>query len=298
MGVVITSPNRTLWPDSGDDRPVSKLDLARYFESVADEMMPHLQGRPCSIIRTPDGITGERFFQRHPGRGLPDAVTAVTLSGDDEPYLQIDRKAALAALAQLSATELHPWNCRPRRPEVPGRLVFDLDPDAGLPFDCVVAAAKDVRARLEALGLVAFCRTTGGKGLHVVTPLADETGGGPDWPAAKAFAREICARMAADSPELYTIKISKASRKGRMFLDYLRNDRMSTAIAPLSPRARPGAPVAMPLTWSQVRAGLDPMRFTLRTVPRLLRKTTAWAGYDAAERPLSEAIARLAARTS
>ena len=155
----------------------------------------------------------------------------------------------------------------------------------------MVAAAREVRDRLDDLGLVGFCKTTGGKGLHVVTPLKRDAK--LDWPAAKGFAKRVCEAMAADSPDRYVVNMAKKLRTGRIFLDYLRNDRMATAVAPLSPRAREGASVSMPLTWGQVTAGLDPRRFTIRTAPALVAKLTAWADYDEAERPLAAAIKRL-----
>jgi bifunctional non-homologous end joining protein LigD len=291
QGVSISKPDKLLWPK--EDANVSKKAYAEYLAQTGPWMLEHIRGRPCSILRAPDGITGEMFFQRHAMQGQAASIKSVKVDGDHAPYLQIDNIEAVLAIGQVAGLEFHPWNCQPNEPDVPGRLIFDFDPAPGVEFSKVVQAAKEMRDRLEKLGLVSFCKTTGGKGLHVVTPLKTKPSDTLGWKDAKNFTQAISLQMAADSPGLYLTKMTKRLRTGKIFIDYLRNDRTATAVAPLSARARPGACVSMPVSWTQVRNDLDPKRYTVYSAPVLLAKSDPWPDYKTAGRPLLSAIKKL-----
>lgn len=258
-GVRLSNPDKILYPEQG----ITKSELADYYVAVAHLMLPHVANRPVTMVRCPTGAEKKCFYQRHAGSGVLPQLHEVTVPGFDEPYLYIQDLPGLIAMVQMGTLEVHPWGVTVERPDMPDRIIFDLDPDEGLGFTDVIAAAREVRERLSRLGLESFVKTTGGKGLHVVLPIEPVT----SWPAAKAFAKSLSAEMAADAPERYLTKISKAERAGRIFIDYLRNDPTSTAVGPYSTRSRPGAPVAMPIDWEELGPGLDPSAFTVRTAP-------------------------------
>ena len=262
-GVRLSSPDKVLWAEQG----ITKSELADYYLKVADVMLPHVARRPVTMVRCPTGAEKKCFYQRHAASGVLPELKEVTVPGFDEPYLYIEDAAGLVAMVQMGTLEIHPWGVRIDAPDRPDRIIFDLDPDEGLGFSDVIRAALEIRERLAVLGLTSFVKTTGGKGLHVILPI-EPVG---DWREAKAFAKGFSELMAADAPDRYLTKISKAEREGRIFIDYLRNDPTSTAVGPYSTRSRAGAPVATPLEWDEVAEGLDPKRFTVETVPERLR---------------------------
>ena len=248
----LTHPDKILDAASG----TTKQHLAEYLLAAAPAMLPHLTGRPISIVRCPNGTEGKCFFQKHAGAGLPSSISAIpvpdkTNHDHSEDYIAVDSAEALVGLAQLGVLELHPWGSQASALERPDRLIFDLDPDESLPWSTVVESAQAIRAFLAELRLQSFVKTTGGKGLHLVVALEPTA----EWPEIRLFSRGIAAAIESSDPKLYLIKMTKAARKGRIFLDWMRNERGSTAVAPWSPRARAGMRVAVPLSWDELSGG-------------------------------------------
>lgn len=279
--VQLSHPDKELWPG------VTKLNLAEYWQAAATYALPGLAGRPLSIVRCPNGIGGEHFFQKNGHGHLPLQIREGSVSGS--PYLAIDDVNGLIALTQMSAIELHPWGASEVDPLHPDWLVFDLDPGDTVAFDEVIQAAHDVRARLKKLGLTSFCRTTGGKGLHVVVPLTPSA----DWDTAKRFCRAFAELVSQEEPQRFLAHLKIADRHGRILIDWLRNGLGATAVSSYCPRARPGASVATPLTWNEVKAGLNPANFTVTTIPARLRrmKKDPWLGFVGLAQRLPEAEA-------
>jgi bifunctional non-homologous end joining protein LigD len=288
LGIAISHPDKVLWPKSKLGPAVTKLDLARYMAAVAGRMLPHVKDRPSSVVRTPDGITGEQFFQRHELKGTAVPMLAIKVEGEAKPYLGVDTDKALVALAQQAVTEIHPWGSRPGDPETPERIILDLDPAPDVSFAAVIVGAKELKRRLEKLGFQPFVKTTGGKGLHVVIAIKGAT-----WPQAKAFAKALAMQLERDAPDRYTTTIAKKARAGKIFIDYLRNDKTSTGVAPWSPRAREGATIAVPVHWKDLNAKLKPQAFTIASSPKLLKKTDAWKGLAASAKPIAAAMKKI-----
>jgi bifunctional non-homologous end joining protein LigD len=242
-GVRLSNPDKVLFPGQG----LTKLDLARYYESVADWILPHLADRPLTLVRCPEGQARQCFYQKHVSEQFPKAIHRVDV-GEEQPYGAIDSVAGLLALVQMGVLELHIWGAHRDRIEQPDYIVFDLDPDEGLDWERVVRGARTVRDRLAELGLRSFLKTTGGKGLHVVVPLTRRLG----WDEIKAFTKALSEDIVSAEPSLYTSKLPKVRRQGKVFIDYLRNGRGATSICAYSTRARAGAPVSAPLFWEEL----------------------------------------------
>jgi bifunctional non-homologous end joining protein LigD len=283
-GVRLTSPDKVLYPEQG----ITKRDLADYMVAVADWMLPHVAKRPITLVRCPTGRQKKCFYQRHAGSGVPSELGEIPVPGFEEPYLFVRDVRGLVALVQMGVLEIHPWGARNDNPQRPDRMIFDLDPGEGLTFADVVAAAREVRGMLESIKLTSFLKTTGGKGLHLVVPIVRRY----DWQEVKAFAKRAAENLATEKPERYLIRMSKAERRGRILIDYLRNDPTSTAIAPYSTRSREGAPVATPLAWDELNDKLDPRAFNEKTVPGRLKALRAdpWKDIGAVRQALPSKI--------
>ena len=275
-GVRLTSPDKVLWPTMG----VTKLQLAEYFAAEAERILLHVKDRPVSLFRCPAGVSGDCFFQKHRGKSTPSEIGGTPVreaSGETKDYILVETPEALIACAQIGALELHVWGARVGDLEQPERVVFDLDPGEGTDFSDVKTAARDVRDRLDRIGLASFPMLTGGSGVHVIAPLDGKAG----WDRVKAFAEDMARAMEADDPERYVATSRKDLRKGRIFIDWLRNARGSTGIAPFSPRARKGAPVATPIAWDELGKAASGRAYTLATIGKRLSalKRDPWEGY-------------------
>lgn len=280
--VTFTHPKRLYWPKDG----VTKEGLADYYAQVWHLIAPYIVDRPLSLLRCPDGIEGPHFFQKHPWRGINKAIGQIADPKDKqgEPLIRIMDFDGLMALVQSAALEIHPWGSTTRSWEKPDMITMDLDPGDAVGWDAVIGAALELKRRFEDVGLAAFVKTSGGKGLHVVSPLKPRAG----WTATKAFAKAMAVDMAKEDPDKYIAVSTKAKRRGRIFIDYLRNGRGNTAVAPYSTRAREGAAISMPLEWSELTADIGPNHFTISNIgPRLsAMKRDPWSGFFEAARPL------------
>ena len=287
--VALTHPDRVYWPDVG----VTKEGLADYYTEVWPFMGPLIVGRALALLRCPDGITGQQFFQKHAWKGLNRNIVLVKDPKDPgEPLVSIRDLDGLIGLVQSATLEIHPWGSTATDWERADTIIMDLDPGESVTWAALIEAALDVRARLEAAGLGAFVKTSGGKGLHVVAPVKPKA----DWPAVKAFTKAIANSMASDSPQKYVATIAKAKRTGKILVDYLRNQRGMTAVAAYSTRARPGAPVSMPLGWDELGPAIGPAYFTVANAPSRLASLARdpWEGFRAAAAPIEAVKVRRA----
>jgi bifunctional non-homologous end joining protein LigD len=273
-----------LFPDAG----VTKAEYAAYLEAAAERMGPHVFGRPVSLVRAPDGAGGQTFFQKHAMAGAPKEIETIPVkesSGKKEDYLTLPNVAALVACAQMSALEVHLWGARNDDLEKPDRMVLDLDPDEDLGFAQVKRAAFEIKALLDGAALPCFALLTGGKGVHIVLHLKRRH----DWDEVKSFAGDLAGQIAALDPKRFVATMSKARRKGRIFIDYFRNHRGSTAIAPYSTRARATAPVAAPVSWEELRTISSASTFKLKDMEARLAEPDPWEGYAGSAVSLTKA---------
>ncbi|NTJ61650.1 DNA ligase D, partial [Agrobacterium rhizogenes] len=280
--VSLTHEDRLYWPDEG----VTKAGLADYYSEVWRYMGPFVVGRPLALVRCPNGIGGQHFFQKHAWKGMNKNIVLAKDPQDEEPYVGIDDLNGLIGLVQAAVLEIHPWGSMVGDWERPDMIVMDLDPGPDVAWDDVIVAAEETAERLRRAALVPFVKTSGGKGLHIVCPLVAKA----EWPAVKAFTKGIADAMAADAPDRYVSTITKSKRRGKILIDYLRNQRGSTAVAPYSTRARPGAAVSMPLSWEELSPAIGPDYFTVLNVPTRLAalRSDPWADFRQAAEPLRQ----------
>ena len=281
--VTLTTPDRVLYPEID----FTKRDLARYYETIAPAMLPYVINRPISLVRCPDGVDGERFFQRHAMKGMSKAIKQIPIPGGEtkKPYLYIDDVDGLYGLAQIAALEIHDWSVSLTHLDKPDRLVFDLDPDEMLDFAVLKAAATEVRGFLGDLGLTSFLKATGGKGLHVVAPLTPKAG----WDDVKRFAKAVADALVIARPDRYTANPLKRTRAGKIFVDYLRNQRGSSAICNYSTRAKAEAPVATPLRWDELKRLTSGAPYTVASAATRLKrlKSDPWEGFFATRQSIT-----------
>ena len=286
--VEISHPDRVLYPRLN----LTKIDIARYYEAIKDWIVPHVAGRPLTLVRCPEGISGECFFMKHSKVWAPKALRRVRIKEKTKlgEYLIADDISGVVSLAQMGVLEIHTWNSIFEDVERPNRIVFDLDPGDEVDWPAVVRGARMVRDALNALQLTSFVKTTGGRGLHVIVPLTPHA----DWTQCLDFSRALSERFEQAQPELYTTAFAKAGRSRKILIDYLRNNRTNTSIAAYSTRAREGAPVSMPITWEELRVSLDARSFTVLTTPGRLAKLKAdpWAAYWTCRQKLTAQLVR------
>jgi bifunctional non-homologous end joining protein LigD len=284
-GVRLTHPDRVLYPGQG----ITKRELAEYYTVVAERMLPLVRERPLTLVRCPSGAKTECFYQRRAGRGTPKVLgrVQVPVQGKRETYLTADDLPALVSLVQLGVLEMHVWGARRDRLDRPDRMIHDLDPAPGVPWKAVVEGALRIRDTLAALGLRSFLKTSGGKGLHVVTPLVRRL----SWDELREFSRGVAEAVVRDDPARFLTSASREEREGKIYIDYLRNSWSASAVAPYSTRSREGAPISFPLAWEELGPGTRPGDFTVRTVPERVRSgADPWADFGTVRQSITRGM--------
>ncbi len=285
-GIHISHPERVVYPYRG----ITKLDVARYYESIGDWIVPHVRGRPLTLVHCPEGLQAECRFMKHSKLWGPDIIRRVRIQEKKKvgEYMIADSVKSVVGLAQMGILEIHTWNSTDRAIEKPNRIVFDLDPGENIVFAQIVEAARLVRKVLSSLGLESFPKTTGGRGLHVVAPLTPRA----DWSECLEFAHGVSDMIERSNPALFTTQFAKLGRESKILLDYLRNNRTNTSISAYSTRARAGATVSVPLTWAEVKPSLDPLAFDIDTLQQRLKRLRRdpWSDYWTTRQTLSRSM--------